>query len=139
MPSEAMQRLQGLFAQLSQSQTMPLDDIYTTNVRFEDPFHAIEGRSELQHYFERLNLNVDTCTFTFHDVVETEDQGFVTWTMRLNVRRGLKKTIVLDGTTHVRYRDGLIADHKDYFDASKMVYEHVPVMGTVIRAIRRHM
>lgn len=132
-----MSRLQELFAELMADEPMELVGVYTDDVTFQDPFHRIEGRASLKEYFERLNENVDSCTFEFHDVVESGNAGVVTWTMRLRTKRGPKGTVVLDGATHVTYRDGLIATHRDYFDAGQMVYEHVPLLGSAIRAIKK--
>lgn len=137
MISEPMQRLQSLFEVLTTAQGMDLTEIYSTDVVFRDPFHTIHGRDELQAYFEKLNKNVDSCRFEFDETVESEQSGFVTWTMTLKLRVGARKPIVVEGTTHVRYRDGKICYHRDYFDGAELVYEHVPVLGTMIRSIRK--
>ena len=49
----------------------------------------------------------------------------------------LLNAIVVEGTTHVRYRDDKVCYHRDYFDGADLVYEHVPVLGSLIRTIRK--
>lgn len=137
--SQPMQRLQDLFERLVSEQEMPLEDVYTDDVSFRDPFHVIDGRDALRAYFERLNENVKSCTFTYHDVIEDEARGVVTWTMKLETRRGPRGVIAVDGATHLTYKDGKIASHRDYFDAAQMVYEHVPLLGGAIRQIKKRM
>jgi hypothetical protein len=61
-----------MFGRLAQSQPMPLDEVYDPDVTFEDPFREIEGRQALARYFEKLNGNVASCTFTFGEAIVRE-------------------------------------------------------------------
>jgi hypothetical protein len=43
------------------------------------------------------------------------------------------KQITLDGTTQLGVSDDSIIYHKDYYDLGEMVYEHVPILGFVVK------
>jgi hypothetical protein len=50
--------------------------------------------------------------------------------------KGSDKVITLDGTTQLGVKDDIIVYHKDYYDLGEMVYEHVPLLGFVIKKIK---
>ena len=96
-------RLKALFAEIG-SERMELEPVYAPEVRFEDPFHVLEGREALDAYFARLNRNVERCTFTFHDDVRGDGVAFLAWTMDLRLKRP-RNHVVLPGATRVRWSD----------------------------------
>jgi hypothetical protein len=46
------------------------------------------------------------------------------------------KKITLDGTTQLGVDGDIIIYHKDYYDLGEMVYEHVPILGFIIKKIK---
>lgn len=129
-------RFRDAFAVLDAARPIPVAELYDPDVVFVDPFHRIEGREALGLYFERLSRNVRSCTFTFHDTLVGGRAVALRWTMRLEVRRGPRHPIVLDGTTWLTLGT-LAATHTDHFDAGAMLYEHVPLLGAAVRAVKR--
>ena len=115
-------------------------EIYAEDVCFEDPIHGIQGLEALGDYFEKLFTNVEKCRFKFHRSVVSTDGMFFSWTMMLNhrsIKRG--QLIRVEGSSYLKYRDGKIYYHRDYFDLGAMVYENIPLLGPLIRAIRGRM
>ena len=47
--------------------------------------------------------------------------------------------ITLDGTTQLKVEDEKIIYHKDYYDLGEMVYEHIPLLGSIIKMIKRRL
>lgn len=137
--SAAIDKLKAMFAELGPDIAMDLDGVYTEDMTFEDPFHKVEGRENLRAYFGRMNSNIKTCTFDFIDTVHQGDQAFLTWKMTLVTKRGPRGPVVVLGATHVKIEGEQISYHRDYFDAAELVYEHVPLVGSAIRAIRKRM
>ena len=42
------------------------------------------------------------------------------------------------GASHLRFApDGRVADHRDYWDAAEELYEKLPVVGGVMRWLKR--
>ena len=46
------------------------------------------------------------------------------------------KAIIVDGATDLRF-DEKITYHRDYIDMGQMLYEHIPVLGSAIRYIKK--
>lgn len=131
-------RFREAFAAIDPARSLPVADLYDPDVVFVDPFHRIEGRDALGAYFDRLGRNVRTCTFAFHDTLCGERSVALRWTMRLELRRGLRAPIVVDGTTWLTLGT-LAATHTDHFDAGALLYEHVPLLGGAVRVAKRAM
>ncbi len=116
-----------------------LHDLYSAEVVFEDPFHRVEGLAALRRYFEALYREVRSCTFAFEREWVDGDHVMLLWTMSLQHPRlngGL--LIRVPGTTHLRF-DEKVVYHRDYFDGGAVLYEHVPLIGFLVRAVKRRM
>ena len=118
-----------------------LAEIYTPDVVFRDPVHELRGLPALRTYYGRLYDGVVSCQFEFEDEVISGDQGMLVWIMRFQharFRRG--ETLELRGVSHLKFRDdGKVFQHHDYFDMGAFIYERVPVLGGIIRAIKNRL
>ncbi len=113
-----------------------LNELYDDDVSFEDPFHRIAGLPQLTAYFESLYRHVTSCSFVFHDEAATQDQAFLTWTMSwVHPRLNGGRLVTVPGSTHIRFREK-VWYHRDYFDTGAMLYEQLPVIRSIIRAIK---
>jgi hypothetical protein len=43
--------------------------------------------------------------------------------------------VTVPGSTHIKYREK-VHYHRDYFDAGALLYEQIPLVGFMIRAIK---
>ncbi len=117
-----------------------IQKIYDEKIRFEDPFHQVIGFENLKSYFERLYINVESIDFEFHEEVANHDAIFLTWTMNLvHPKLNGGKQIAVNGASHLKINGDKITYHKDYFDGGAMLYEQVPVVGGLIRWIKRNL
>lgn len=117
-----------------------LRDLYTEDVVFLDPFHRIDGLEALHAYFTRLYTNVHSIDFVYGESAQRDDMIFMEWAMTLRhprLRRGAP--VKVDGTTRFQIRDGRVCLHRDYMDTAQMLYENLPVLGSVIRSIKQRM
>lgn len=115
-----------------------LEQIYADDIVFQDPIHRIEGLVQLKGYFARMYAGVEAIDFDYGEVLAEETQAMLTWTMRMTHRRlRAGEELSLPGATHIRFGDARVHYHRDYFDAGALLYERIPVLGGVVRAIRR--
>jgi limonene-1,2-epoxide hydrolase len=132
-----LQRFQRVFRELRHDRLGLLDEVYAPGIVFEDPLHRIEGLAALKDYFERMYAGVESIDFEFGEILEAPSQAMLTWTMRMTHRRLRPgEELALPGASHVRF-DDRVHYHRDYFDAGAMLYERLPLLGGVVRAVRR--
>jgi hypothetical protein len=113
-----------------------LNELYSHDVVFQDPFRRLSGLPALTEYFAELYRHVELSSFVFEDEVVQGNSAVLTWTMSLKHPR-LKggDVVTVPGSTHIRFRDK-VTYHRDYFDGGAMLYEHLPLIGLVIRMIK---
>ncbi len=115
--------------------------IYDENVTFIDPIAEHQGLPAVEEYFARLLKNAKHCNFTIHSTeTASSDKYVVTWTMNYSsARMNSGKGISLDGITLLQTSNDKIIFHRDYYDLGQMVYENIPLLGRIIKKIKRSM
>lgn len=134
-----IERLQTTFNALNKDtiDSELLSNLYSEDIHFQDPLHEYQSLNALKDYFKRLYKNVDQITFDYGDVEASDNSGFVTWKMTfLNKSFNKGNPVIVNGVSHLKFRDGKICAHRDYFDSTHMIFDHVPVLRAVIRLIK---
>jgi hypothetical protein len=135
-PAQQVARFQELFQALRHDNLGLLDEVYAESVVFQDPLHRVEGLAELKRYFARMYQGVESIGFEFGEVLEAPGQAMLTWTMHMTHRRlRAGEKLALPGASHIRFGER-VHYHRDYFDAGALLYERLPILGGVVRAIR---
>lgn len=128
------------YQQLSKSNLHLLSQVYHNDVIFEDAAHRIEGFEALQQYFETLYENVRRCEFEIYECQQNGDSGFLTWKMCLEHPKLSKgSAIYVNGVSHLRFHQEQVIYQRDYFDMGEMIYENVPLLGGIVRAIKQRL
>ncbi|WP_230390470.1 nuclear transport factor 2 family protein [Reinekea sp. G2M2-21] len=132
-------RIEQTYAQLNKDTINSglLDNLYNKDITFVDPLHRIESLTNLKAYFESMYKNVDHIHFDFTTTMSDDSSAFLTWTMtfrhpKLNGGRDIK----VPGTSHIKHNGQTISYHQDYFDSTHMLFGHIPVLKTIINAIK---
>ena len=116
------------------------EKFYHPNLIFEDPLGTLEGRNEMIKYYLNLYQNVVDIRFDFKDSTSNGNIYMLSWVMYLKTKK-LKsgEEIKLEGVSHLKFdpKTGLVIYHRDYFDMGAFIYEHIPVVGSLIRYIKR--
>lgn len=132
-----LERFLRVYQQLDRDHLHLLGEVYADDVSFTDPLHQVSGLAALGDYFARMYANVTSVRFDFERVLAGGGEAMLTWTMHLqHPRLSPSEPLALPGATHLRFGDK-VHYHRDYFDAGALLYERLPVLGGVVRAIRR--
>lgn len=116
-----------------------IDRLYTQDVEFHDPVHSIHGRLALKNYLKTLYADNPDIRFTYLDDQIGENSATITWRMRFRHRRlNGGRAVELKGVTLIRFTDRIYF-HEDYYDLGAMLYQHIPVLGWMIRFINRRL
>ncbi|MEO7152740.1 MAG: nuclear transport factor 2 family protein [Burkholderiaceae bacterium] len=131
-------RLVDLFEHLAPGDVAQLGDHYAAGARFKDPFNEVTGVPAIQRIFEHMFVALDAPRFVVHAVIVQGDQAVLTWDFRFRFKRGDPREQTVRGASHlVLDGAGLITLHRDYWDAAEELYEKLPLLGTLMRWIKR--
>jgi len=111
---------------------------YHPDIEFVDPVGTIKTLEKMTSYYQHLYENLKSIEFVISKEVRNGDDIFAAWAMTMahpRVNGGEEFTI--EGASHVRLQDGKIIYHLDYFDLGAMIYERVPVLGMLVRYVKR--
>lgn len=135
-----VQTVSQVYQQLNKSNLHLLSDVYHQEVVFEDAAHRLEGWDALERYFDALYTNVKRCDFNIIEHQQSGDNGFITWQMALEHPKLSKGAVIqVNGVSHLKFYQGRVIYHRDYFDLGEMLYENLPVLGSVIKTIKQRL
>jgi hypothetical protein len=139
-----MERLQHFFAiyqRIDKDSLHLLADIYSEDIEFIDPIHTIVGRADLHDYFTRLYQTTTSVSFSLVDAQPTEQGGSLQWLMHYcHPRLAGGDTIEVAGASFVEFnKDGKAYRHRDYYDGGALLYEHIPLLGDVVRYFKKRL
>jgi ketosteroid isomerase-like protein len=137
----ATARVRAFFEALAPASIDGLDTVYAPDARFRDPFNEVHGVPEIRRIFAQMFEHLDDCRFTFIDETVDERGAFLTWDMTFRIRRLSPGEVRrIHGATHLKFApDGRIAYHRDYWDAADELYAKLPLIGPVMRWLKRRL
>ncbi|MBN7769004.1 nuclear transport factor 2 family protein [Marinobacter daepoensis] len=134
---QVLDRFRCVFNQLDKGNLHKLQEVYGEDIQFQDPFGQIKGLDQLTEYMAAAYGNVIRCQFRFDEPVEQNGWCALPWVMELQhkrIRGG--SPLYVNGISHLEIRDGKVRYHRDYFDAGQLLYEHLPVVGRLVRWVK---
>lgn len=127
-----------LFERLAPADLPRLAEIYAPDARFKDPFNDVQGVAAITRIFEHMFKALEAPRFVIRDTLVQGDQCFLSWDFAFRLRRYGGAEQVIRGASHLQLaRDGRIAVHRDYWDAAEELYEKLPVVGALMRWLKR--
>lgn len=133
-----VQRVITFFERLQPTDLDRLDRIYTDDAFFKDPFNEVRSRDAVRHIFDHMFRTLDEPRFVMLQAVAQGDDAFLTWEMHYRMRRFDPAPQVIRGATQLRFApDGRVALHRDWWDAAEELYEKLPLLGVLMRWLRR--
>lgn len=138
----AVDRFAKFFGNLSAGNVREnLRKTYADKLYFNDTLKEISDIDALERYMLDTAASVESCTATIHDVVSKDGDYYFRWEMFIafkKFRQGQVQPSI--GMTHVRFdKEGRIVFHQDYWDAAANLFEKVPVVGWMIRKVKKRL
>lgn len=134
----SLARLRGFFESISPANVHELGTFYAEDAYFKDPFNEVRGVAAIERIFRHMFTQVDAPRFVVHDVVAQGTQAFITWDFRFRMKRFSPAEQVIRGASHLRFdAAGKVVFHRDYWDAAEELYAKLPLLGGLMRFLRR--
>lgn len=136
---QATQNLATFFETLSPQSVAQLPTIYDAQARFKDPFNEVQGLPEIERIFRHMYVALEQPHFVITGQLVDGQQAFLTWEFRFRFKRFDTTTLqTVRGGSHVEFNEqGLVTLHRDYWDAAEELYEKLPVLGGVMRWLKK--
>ena len=110
-------------------------EFYNESVTFIDPTQETHGLDSYIEAQEKLIKRCDDVYIETHAISINQSCGFVEWTMGLKI---MGKEFIYPGTTRLIFAEnGLIKEHRDYFDFCGPTFGPVPILGPFFRWLYR--
>ena len=134
-----MQQLVQFFEQLQPQDLQRLPELYAPDARFKDPFNEVQGLAAIEKIFVHMFAALDSPHFIVTERIVQGTQCFLVWDFRFRFKRfDTASWQVVRGSTHLVFNaEGVVTLHRDYWDAAEELYEKLPLVGGLMRWLKR--
>lgn len=135
----SVQNLVTFFEQLKPEDLPRLPELYASDACFKDPFNEVQGLAAIEHIFAHMFRALDTPHFIITERIVQGQQCFLVWDFRFRFKRFDTETwqTVRGGSHLVFNEEGRVTVHRDYWDAAEELYEKLPLVGGLMRWLKR--
>ena len=136
---QATHNLATFFETLTPQGVSQLPTLYDAQATFKDPFNEVQGLPEIERIFRHMYVALDRPHFVITAQLVDGAQAFLTWEFRFHFKRFDNSTLqVVRGGSHVVFNEaGLVTLHRDYWDAAEELYEKLPMVGGLMRWLKK--
>ena len=135
----ATERVVHFFEHLTAQDVASLDQLYDAQARFKDPFNDVQGLEAIRGVFAHMFVALEAPRFVVTRHVLQGEHCFLTWEFHFRFRsfqREVPQCIL--GASHLVFSaEGLVTLHRDYWDAAEELYEKLPVVGRLMRWLKK--
>jgi steroid Delta-isomerase len=133
-----VEKIVHIFETLTVASLPRLAELYSADARFKDPFNDVQGVPAITAIFAHMFDNLERPRFVIHDVIVQGEQCFLSWDFVFAMWRFNRDEQCIRGSSHLKLAaDGRIAQHRDYWDAAEELYEKLPLVGGLMRWLKR--
>ncbi|OOG25921.1 hypothetical protein B1C78_05575 [Thioalkalivibrio denitrificans] len=117
-----------------------LDAYFTPDARFRDPFNDVRGVPDIRGVFEHMYRVCPEPRFRVLERARTGNIALIRWRFTDGAAAGRRMALNIEGVSRVQFdARGRVVEHVDYWDAAAQVYERIPVLGGILRLLRRRL
>ena len=136
---DAIEAYVAFFEELTPGSLDLLETLCTPDVRFRDPFNDVRGLAAMRRVFEKMFEDVREPRFVVTDRAVSGQVCYLRWEFTFLQPRGGAPWRIL-GMTEVHFDEsGRVAAHLDHWDSGSQLYARLPVLGTMVRWVRRRL
>lgn len=139
--NQQAQQIEKVFNELRADNIEILNDFYDKKALFIDPIGEHKGLDAVKDYYRGIYQGVEDIRFEFSEIISNENHHVAVWKMILvtpNLNSG--KPVILHGNSVIKFNEsGLVSYHRDYFDMGEFIYQHIPILGSLIKYIKNRL
>lgn len=130
-------------AAMERTQPSTVDELlafFADDARFKDPFSDVRGKDKIRRAFVKAHADADDVRIHITDKAKGGDAHYLRWTLTCMPKGFMRRQgeLVVHGLSEIHVDDeGRVTAHIDYWDPALDLYRRVPVLGSVLGALRR--
>lgn len=127
------------FEELTSQSVTDLSRYYDARARFKDPFNDVTGLPAIEGIFAHMFVALESPRFVVIERIVQGQQCFLTWEFHFRFKnfKQNQEQVVLGGSHLVFSELGLVTLHRDYWDAAEELYEKLPLVGSLMRWLKK--
>ena len=139
--TEALARYASRWETMTPAELEHLHTWFTPDARFRDPFNDVRGPEAIRRILEHMYASCDQPRFVVHEQAACGDVGMIHWSCHFRLKRVQpQRERHINGMSRLVFAtDGRACEHVDHWDAAEQVYQQLPLLGAVLRALRRRL
>ena len=138
MTSQHIQRVIDQFENLAPNSIDALVALYSKDAFFKDPFNEVKGHAHIKHIFSHMFTQVNNPHFVIKNTLENGSQACLIWEFIFQLKQSSEINQAIRGCTWMTFNEELlITEHRDYWDAAEELYEKIPVLGALMRWLKK--
>lgn len=111
--------------------------IYAEDVYFKDPFNETKGLNAVYEIFQDMYAKLDDPRFEILEAIGDASVCYVKWRFLFRFKNESEENS-FEGVSRLEIDDaGKVISHIDYWDAAEHIYEKMPLLGSVLRFVKR--
>lgn len=104
---------------------------------FQDPFQKVVGVDKIYEVFQDMYETLYEPKFIILDMSSSNKQSYIYWKFTYKTKKD-SKTQFFDGISIVKFNENSKVEfHIDYWDATSNIYENIPILGAILRFIKK--
>jgi steroid delta-isomerase len=129
--------LAGWYESLTPASLARIGDHYAANAWFKDPFNEVSGLEAIRRVFAHMFETLREPRFRVTERIADENGAVLVWEFRFGAGR---RQYLVRGASHLRFdARGKVTYHRDYWDTAEELYARVPLLGALMRGLRRRL
>ena len=136
---DVVAKVMDFYTDFSRDSVPRIDELYTQDIEFIDPVHKLMGSLALKAYLKGMAANMLHYEMRYLEKIESEGSAHLSWEMTFAHKQlNNGKPILLRGMSLLKFTSKVYY-HEDSYDLGALVYEHVPVLGSVIKFMKNRL
>ena len=137
--AENARRYGSFFETVREDRIEDILPLVTDDVRFKDPFNDVRGKHDLLRLLVKMFEDASEISFTMQEQAGEGRVYFLRWVFACRPNsRFVNDHWRFDGVSKISFDErGQVAEHVDYWDAAEQVYGRLPLIGGLLKILRR--
>lgn len=112
--------------------------LYAKDAVFKDPFQEVKGQAHIKEIFLKMFEQLDAPKFVVLEVMRQHNSACFVWEFQFQFKRWNTTPKSFTGVSWLKFNpEHLVISHIDFWDPAEGIYEHLPVIGSLMRGLKK--